>query len=252
MSEQELINIYCISTDRASDPSASYAPLYDKRLSLLAQLTENSALTHVSGRKVLEVGCSNGAMLHQWGGNWEKFGIEPSRASAEIAQDRGINILGQTLSDIGDGKWDCIISVDTIEHLHDPLEFFKHAKNFLSPGGVILTLTGDASFWLAGIAGPRYWYASFPEHISFVSPPCMHFIASSLNGRVLQSTKYQWGLPGKSNHMQWLVQSVKFGGLAIALTSSMIPVGKNLSIKRGFPVMTAHKDHFLNVMGCFE
>lgn len=62
-----------------------------------------TALAHSIGRRVLEVGCSNGAMLQQWGSDWVKSGIEPSMASAKVANQSGINVVG-ILATLGVGS----------------------------------------------------------------------------------------------------------------------------------------------------
>lgn len=253
LSDTELLEIYAESTDRAGVIlDSNLSPSDDGRLSLLAQLSENVASSYTSGRKVLEVGCSNGGMLRLWSSFWDKYGVEPSQASAKIARNRGIKVIAKSVSEIPSGMWDCIITVDVAEHLYNPLEFFKQAKSLLAPGGVVVTMTGNISFWLANLAGARYWYASFPEHISFLSPACLRYIASSLNGRILDSKSYQWGRPGKHDLKQHALQSVKYGIIFIGLSASMLGCGNQPAIKRGFPVMTAHQDHFLNVMGGFD
>lgn len=251
-SERELISLYSKSTDRAAVAQNNLAdPPTCKRINLLAQLTEAAALAHTNNRKVLEVGCSNGMMLSQWGDKWDKFGVEPSEASARLAHKRGVKVLSSNIFDITSGTWDCIVSVDTIEHMNNPLKFFEHAKSLLSPGGIILTLTGNISHFLAKYAEPRYWYASFPEHISFLSPFCMQYIAQTLNGRVLLMENYRWGTPGRIDCMEWLIQSTKFCIFSTYLATTRLSKDGLRSSKRGFPVMTAHKDHFLTVMGDF-
>lgn len=252
LSQGQLLDLYAKSTDRATDfPIGTAGLVQCKRTNLLAQLTESAALAHTSGRKVLEVGCSNGMMLSRWSDDWEKFGVEPSLASAQIAHQSGVKVLCPSIYDITNGTWDCILSVDTIEHINDPLNFFAHAKNLLSPGGIILTLTGNSSCFLARLAGSRYWYASFPEHISFLSPYCLEYIAHRLNGRMLLNQAYRWSSPGGFDCREWLVQSVKFGVFVAFLAMTKLTSSGSIRINRGSPVMTAHKDHFLGVIGGF-
>ncbi|MCP9903248.1 class I SAM-dependent methyltransferase [Cyanobium sp. BA5m-21] len=218
----------------------------------LARLCEVTALTHSIGRRVLEVGCSNGAMLQQWGSDWVKSGIEPSRASAKVANQRGINVVGAHIGDLKCGQWDCIVSVDTVEHIIDPMSFFRCAKDLLAPGGIIITLTGDMSFGLARCAGSRYWYASFPEHISFLVPATFSYIAGKLNGQVIFSRLYRWGSPGALDGVQFLLQSIKYIIMYLVLSASRSLGFKGVISRRGFPVMTAHCDHSLTVMGRFQ
>lgn len=253
LSESELISLYSKSIDRAFKPCDSTASLQpDRRLKLLARLCEDTALAHASGRRVLEVGCSNGIMLSQWSDEWRKYGIEPSTASANLAVERGINIIGSSIYDVKTRGWDCIISVDTIEHIYNPLAFLSHAKSLLAPDGVIITLTGDMSVWLARLAGPRYWYASFPEHLSFLTPKTFKHIACRLEGKLTYLSHYRWGSPGRLDKLDWVLQGTKFSGMACFAAASMLPRLKEKKAGRSFPVMTAHRDHFITVLSCFN
>jgi SAM-dependent methyltransferase len=119
---------------------------------------------------VLDIGCGTGDFLANLPPRCVKYGIEPSPAAAH-ARERGIAILGADLDDVPASlEFDCITIIDVIEHVVDPSELLSVAYARLAPGGRIIVSTGDpeARAWRS-LFGPRFWYASFPEHISFPS-----------------------------------------------------------------------------------
>lgn len=136
------------------------------------------------GAQVLDVGCYDGALLDALPPGYERYGIEPSAAAAQRARGRGVNVLGASLDALaagsaalpGDG-FDLITAVDVIEHVADPADTLARMAALLAPGGLLLVSTGnlDAAAWRW--AGARYWYCSFPEHISFASEPWARQVA---------------------------------------------------------------------------
>jgi SAM-dependent methyltransferase len=73
-----------------------------------------------------------------------------------------------------DAHFDVVISNEVVEHLIDPLEFFREVHRVLRPGGVAVMSTGNGRSWTARLRGPAWKY--FGEdgltfgHIRFFSP----------------------------------------------------------------------------------
>lgn len=119
-------------------------------------------------KRVLDIGCSNAALLKHLGHDYDRYGLEPSADAAQVASDRGITMLGAVLDDLDDDiRFDAILAIDVLEHLTDPNAFIEQAAGHLNHGGVFIGLTGDRDAWGWSLQGNAYWYATLPEHQVF-------------------------------------------------------------------------------------
>ena len=119
--------------------------------------------------RVLDIGCGTGTFLAKFPPGVERFGIEPTRAAADIARARGITIL-----DPGDlerpemqHSFDVVTALDVIEHATDLDEFRQQIASALRPGGKVILLTGDAESGPARFLGSYWYYMHGAEHITF-------------------------------------------------------------------------------------
>jgi O-antigen biosynthesis protein len=121
---------------------------YDIDLDLAQE--SNSSHWHVadligSMKRVLDVGCSTGyfaeALTER--GN-EVLGVEYDEASAQIARERGLEVLTADLetadlaAHFGAGSFDVVVYADVLEHLRDPLPVLRSTHDLLAPGGFVV------------------------------------------------------------------------------------------------------------------
>jgi len=135
---------------------------------------------------VLDVGCGAGDFLLTLPSELTKSGVEPSTAAAAAARSRGVSILSPTLAQLSpQAGFDVITMIDVIEHVADPGKLLDQALSHLAPGGHLIVATGDASnvLWRR-VFRSRFWYSSFPEHITF---PSLRYFYIWHEGRGLQA-----------------------------------------------------------------
>ena len=144
---------------------------------------------HAPGKRVLDVGCSNAALLKHLGDCFERFGLEPSADAARVASDRGITMLGALLEDLEDDVlFDAILAIDVLEHLTNPNAFIEQVSSHLDSEGVFIGLTGNRDAWGWSLQGNAYWYATLPEHQVFYSRRTVEQLAA-IHGMSLVSYK---------------------------------------------------------------
>jgi SAM-dependent methyltransferase len=120
---------------------------------------------------VLDVGCGAGDFLVTLPAELTKYGVEPSIEAAAAATRRGVSIPAPTLAQLTpQAAFDVITIIDVIEHVASPGDLLDQALPHLAPGGALIIATGDAGNMLwRRFFRSRFWYSSFPEHISFPS-----------------------------------------------------------------------------------
>ena len=117
---------------------------------------------------VLDVGCNTGELLdfaHKLG--CKTAGVEFSSASREMLASKGHKAY-PTFEE-APGGYDLITAFDLIEHLHDVTAFFEGSKKKLTEKGRLAILTGNIDSISAAMSGKHWWYAQYPEHITFPS-----------------------------------------------------------------------------------
>jgi 2-polyprenyl-3-methyl-5-hydroxy-6-metoxy-1,4-benzoquinol methylase len=122
---------------------------------------EVRALVPASARRVLDLGCSAGALgagLRERGGV-EVVGVELDPALAREAERRLDRVVVGDASDLpGDlGSFDCVVAADVLEHLEDPWTALGRAVDLLEPGGTAVVSLPNVrffeTFWELGIRG---------------------------------------------------------------------------------------------------
>lgn len=146
------------------------------------------------GKKILDVGCSNGEFLYlakQRG--YETYGVELNQKTANTAIRSGINVFIGFLKDANfrNDYFDHITLSDVIEHVSDPGNLLEECKRILRPGGTIIIKTPNMDcFW------PRstFWlYRLFRIPWSFVTPP-HHLYYFSINNLRLLLDKFSFSV----------------------------------------------------------
>lgn len=97
--------------------------------------------------RILDLGCGNGAFarkLCELG--HDVVGIDPSESGIEMANSVSSPVLfetGSAYENLRDryGEFDCVVSLEVVEHLYPPKEFAKNIFDVLKPGGIAVVST---------------------------------------------------------------------------------------------------------------
>ncbi|MDB5336757.1 MAG: wbbL 5, partial [Planctomycetaceae bacterium] len=117
-----------------------------------AQSTKNGAYFHfarpevlalvpLTAKRVLDVGCSSGRLGEsiRQRQTAEVVGLELNSSVAEQARTRLDAVLQtnieSTETQFPDGRFDCVICADILEHLYEPLNCLKKIRRWLTPNG---------------------------------------------------------------------------------------------------------------------
>ena len=182
---------------------------------------------HAEGPMILDIGCSNGALLGYMGQSWERFGIEPGEEAARQAEARGVKVIAPMLeSCMTDERFDVILAIDVLEHLLDPDSFIASVRSLLRPGGIFVGLTGDTGAASWKWHGSRYWYSSLPEHQVFYERGTINHLAGAHGMKVVHYERTSHARFKKSREVRDAIRGFIWGlGMRIGLHKSQSAPG---------------------------
>lgn len=130
-------------------------------------------LPYCSSGKLLDIGCSSGLLLDEARLlGFEPYGIEISEYASNIAKKRigSERIYNGTLetSNFNKNFFNVITMIDVIEHVRNPIETLKYARNILNNtgGGYILITTPNTYSFSNKIMGSK-WTHYNSEHLFY-------------------------------------------------------------------------------------
>ena len=133
----DLADAYYFDSDFVDRLEGDLRPVVEARAREKLDLLERAAVPR-RGR-LLDVGCSTGAFLELAArAGWDATGVEIGDAPAAAARARGLEVHTGSLDDAAlEGRFDLITFWDVLEHLPDPLDALRRARDLLAPGGLV-------------------------------------------------------------------------------------------------------------------
>ena len=180
-----------------------------RRKNFKTLLDKLSQIGPLSGKTLLEVGCSTGLFLEEaQRSGINVMGLEPEKAKADIARTKNFTVIDGFFPDaVPAGKqYDMIIFNDVFEHLPDPVSALNACCEHLAPQGLLIINLPDSSgiiyriaraFNNFGMSGPfeRMWQKQF------ASPHITYFRANNLQKLVESKTPLKLVSSGKLDSM---------------------------------------------------
>jgi len=209
--------------------------------------------SHPSG-SVVDVGCFDGGFTALLGAGIDRYGVEiHDEAAKRASEERGVTIVGSDYGDLLDSRdeYDCIVSFDLIEHVHDPQELLTILASRVKAGGSVIIGTGNADAPTWRLMGGRYWYSWFPEHIAFISPRWCERAAVRSGLRVERSQRISRG-PGRARFAIEATKNLIYRSVPDTLTSALrrrklrrLGVESITGRVDSPPMWSSSRDHFL-------
>lgn len=185
-----------------------------------------------NNRALLDVGAYIGVFVEvATAAGWRACGVEPSAWGAQIAQQRGLQVLHGTLDapELQGQHFDVITMWDVIEHLANPNAEVAKAFQRLKPGGWLVVHTMDIDSLIARLLGAR-WPWLMDMHIQYFSQKTLaqllenngfQVVWSGTQGRYLRLNYVASRLGGLNRYLGAVATRVIHG---LRLGSTAVPV----------------------------
>ena len=176
--------------DYAADEEL-YLKTFRKRRQLLPQLAQGKL-------RILDVGCAAGFFLRvaaEMGHDVQ--GVEPSAAIATNAQKH----LGRdavhvgTLDDLPEGdprfapeSFDLVTMWDVVEHVPDPQDLLRRARELLKPDGTLVIETQNVTSSFARLLGKKWHHYKHAEHLYHFNPSTVKTLLEQGGFEVVRNT----------------------------------------------------------------
>ncbi len=175
----------------------------ERRLNLVRKYLKRS-------HSVLEIGSSTGYFLDDLRGYTAGItGIEPSRLFREYANSMDIRTVSK-IEELTGQKYDIILMYYVVEHLRDPVGYFRDLKCMLTGGGKILVEVpnvDDALITLYNAKGFQSFYWQKAHYYNY-SHHSLEYVLKKAGYQVSTHPEQRYDL---SNHMNWLQNGVPGG-----------------------------------------
>ncbi len=139
-----------------------------------------------SGARVLDVGCGDGFHLdllrRRSSIRCQLSGIDLDKRAVSRAVERGLEVAEGALetSPIAPASVDCVLLIQTIEHVEDPLALLRAIRERLRPGGRLIVVTDNTGSLDFRWFGSRWWGGyHVPRHLHLFDHGSLRAVATA-------------------------------------------------------------------------
>lgn len=207
---------------------------------------------HAPGRRILDFGCYDGGFLAYLGEGWDRSGIEPAAEAAQVAAERGVQVLGPTVESLATqtvAGFDVITAFDVVEHLNRPVETLAALSRLMNVGGVMMLETGNSDSWPWRSQQQRYPYCGLVEHVGFFNRSSVQEAARRAG---LQMVWFEESVHAQTTIRQRVrggVQNLVYRGIRAARELGVPLWERAANVALGpFPRSVQRRDHLIAVL----
>jgi SAM-dependent methyltransferase len=152
---------------------------------------------HLTGGALLEVGCGYGYLLEEAKGFFGKrIGTELSHHAVELASKRADYIYEGGIDQLpAEDKFDCIMTIQVMEHIYQPRSFLENLYKHLKPGGKMVIVTPDMGCLWRRLMGQRWPAFKIPEHILYFNRTTLRKLMREVGLVNIKSLPYPHAFP---------------------------------------------------------
>jgi len=151
----------------------------------------------LAGGALLEVGCGYGFLLDEARPYFDyRVGIDLSGAVTRAAE-RADRVYQGDLDRLPvEQRFDCILLVSVIEHVHNPVDYLRALRERLRPGGKVVVATPNVDSIFRRLLGARWpAFQVVPEHVSFYNGPTLSALMTKAGLHGVRSLPYVRAYP---------------------------------------------------------
>jgi 2-polyprenyl-3-methyl-5-hydroxy-6-metoxy-1,4-benzoquinol methylase len=154
-----------------------YQELYNRRgYSVDKEEYRYAAALIERGCSVLDVGCGTGLFFDHIPES-SYLGLEMNPRSVAIGRERGVNISESSVEEVAEGtaRYEVVTAFQVLEHVPDPLGFFRQCVRCLADGGRLIVSVPNAMGFMSRRENSYLNYP--PHHVSWWSLKSFLFLA---------------------------------------------------------------------------
>ena len=116
------------------------------------------------------------------------YAIEPSVEMSNICQRKGIKVKCMCLEDINDmdDNFDLLTAFELIEHLFDPISFFKKIYSLLRPGGIMYITSLNGKGFETLLLWEQSKSISPPHHLNFFNTGSIRMLLENIGFKIME------------------------------------------------------------------